>query len=402
MKRFSTIAAFLTLSTSAHAQPTVYTDALAFFTALAALPGSTVVESFEDDVAWADSRNSIVSPGSTPTATSQGLVWTSNYFQNEIATGTVGGSAPDGAHAIYSLPHGLTTDSGLYCDSAEDPDIPLECFQNDGLAVTSENGESLFAFGGRFDTANNGKVTFLLDGIDVNGNDTDNIDNWQREGDFADQWSFVGVIDPAGFSSVELRELRGKDFQQVLLFADAFMIRKADSACSNGLDDDGDGLVDFAGLDPGCASASDPSETEATLPCDDGLDNDGDGRTDFDPATAADPSQGTGDPSCLDPSWPLEASLCQDGLDNDGDGWLDFDGGQSIHGACTGSPGGCPAGVSDPDADGVADPDPQCGDPWKNAEAIRACGLGSELALLLPAILALRRRPATRSGGALS
>lgn len=156
---------------------------------------------------------------------SQGIVWTSNFPQNGIATGTVGGSAPDGAFAIYSLPHGMTTDSGLDCDSAEDPDIPIECFQNDGLKVESESGGLLFAFGGRIDTANSGKVTFLFDGVDINGNDTDTIDNWQREGELADEWTFVGVMDPEGFSSAELRELRGKDAQQVLLFSDDLTIR---------------------------------------------------------------------------------------------------------------------------------------------------------------------------------
>jgi len=40
----------------------------------------------------------------------------------------------------------------------------------------------------------------------------------------ADNWAFVGVIDTDGFLSAELRELRGKDFQQVLLFADDFTI----------------------------------------------------------------------------------------------------------------------------------------------------------------------------------
>ena len=52
-------------------------------------------------------------------------------------------------------------------------------------------------------------------GVDINGNDTDNIDNWQREGDSADNWAFVGVIDTDGFLSAELRELRGKDWDQV-------------------------------------------------------------------------------------------------------------------------------------------------------------------------------------------
>ena len=63
-----------------------------------------------------------------------------------------------------------------------------------------------------------------MDGVDINGNDIDNIDNWQREGDFADGWSFVGVINTDGFLTAEIRELRGKDFQQVLLFADDFTI----------------------------------------------------------------------------------------------------------------------------------------------------------------------------------
>jgi hypothetical protein len=214
----------LTLATLASAAPVVYTSKTAYLENLALLGFSAVSESFEDEATWAPSRNSIVAPGSAPSVTSQGIVWTSNYAQNSIATGDVGGSAPHGEFAIYSLPHGLTTDSGLYCDSAEDPDIPAECYQNDGLKVQSASGAILYGFGGRIDTANSGKVTFLLNGVDINGNDTDNIDNWQREGEPADNWAFVGVIDPDGFLWAELRELRGKDFQQVLLFADDFTV----------------------------------------------------------------------------------------------------------------------------------------------------------------------------------
>ncbi|MFC1493796.1 hypothetical protein ACFL6W_00815 [Thermodesulfobacteriota bacterium] len=212
------------LSGTIHAEPVVYTNEASYLAALADLGYSAIHESFENDAVWADSRNSISLPGNTPSVTSQGIVWTSNYLQNNIATGDVGGSAPDGGFAIYSLPHGMTTDSGLYCDSAEDPDIPNECFQNDGLKIESETGVQLYAFGGRIDTANSGKITFLLDGVDVNANNIDNIDNWQREGEQVDNWAFVGVIDTDGFLSAEIRELRGKDSQQVLLFADKFTI----------------------------------------------------------------------------------------------------------------------------------------------------------------------------------
>ena len=79
------------LAGAANAQPVVYTDEVSFVAGLNALPGSTIHESFEDGVVWADSRNSISSPGRTPAVTTQGVTWTSNALQNEIATGTVGG-----------------------------------------------------------------------------------------------------------------------------------------------------------------------------------------------------------------------------------------------------------------------------------------------------------------------
>jgi phospholipase/lecithinase/hemolysin len=113
-----------------------------------------------------------------------------------------------------------------------------------------------------------------------------------------------------------------------------------------------------------------------STPCANGLDDDGDG--------LADPA----DPGCFGPSSLTESPQCQDGVSNDGDGLVDFDGGQSVHGAC--GDGVCPPGVSDPDDDGVADPDPQCTRPYKNREAA-GCGLGFELALLLPALRGLRR-----------
>jgi hypothetical protein len=81
--------------------------------------------------------------------------------------------------------------------------------------------------------------------------------------------------------------------------------------------------------------------------CDNGLDDDG--LVDY-----------PEDLGCFGPTLDLEDPECQDGVNNDPaqDGLVDFDGGQSIHGACSG--GSCPPGVSDPDLDGVADPDPNC------------------------------------------
>ena len=70
-----------------------------------------------------------------------------------------------------------------------------------------------------------------------------------------------------------------------------YRIGEARPACSDGLDNDGDGLVDF-GTDPGCQSVATPLEDPA---CDDGLDNDGDGFVD------------TLDPECSALFWVSEA-----------------------------------------------------------------------------------------------
>jgi hypothetical protein len=102
------------------------------------------------------------------------------------------------------------------------------------------------------------------------------------------------------------------------------------SACQDGLDNDDDGVSDAA--DPDCQSSDDSSETGTlggrpaagdplaapasyyppeVAPCSDGLDNDGDGVTDSQDAACADSIFGEWLPACAD------------GLDNDGDGLTD-------------------------------------------------------------------------------
>ena len=100
--------------------------------------------------------------------------------------------------------------------------------------------------------------------------------------------------------------------------------------------------------------------------CDDGLDNDDEGLVDY-----------PEDPGCRNPDSSLEDPQCQDGINNDPaeDAGLDFDGGLSALGYAAGAP------------------DPECSVSWKKAEAKgRRCGLGFELALLLPALGWLRGR----------
>jgi hypothetical protein len=142
-------------------------------------------------------------------------------------------------------------------------------------------------------------------------------------------------------------------------------------ACSNGIDDDGDGLSDYP-ADSGCVSPGDASERDQTLICDDGMDNDDDGLTDF-------PS----DPACQTQVTTRESALCQDGLNNDNQTGIDFDGGASVNG-----------GIA------IDVPDPQCaGMPWRNTEA--ACGLGAELVCAIPLLVRWRRLRGRRATVAL-
>ena len=141
------------------------------------------------------------------------------------------------------------------------------------------------------------------------------------------------------------------------------------AACSNGIDDDGDGFSDY-GPDPGCLGPSDFAETETTLACDDGQDNDSDNLADY-----------FRDPGCRSPESQIENPQCQDGDNNDGQVGIDFDGGASVN-------NGVPIDVADP----------QCTTAWKNREAApKACGLGFELAAVLPAALWLHGQRASRT-----
>ena len=81
-----------------------------------------------------------------------------------------------------------------------------------------------------------------------------------------------------------------------------------------------------------------------------------------------------------DPNAPAELTQCQDGVNNDGQTGTDFDGGAAA------------GGPVDPDG-----ADPQCvGRPWHDRERVRSCGLGFELALLLPLLRRLRRTARAR------
>lgn len=142
--------------------------------------------------------------------------------------------------------------------------------------------------------------------------------------------------------------------------------------CSNGVDDDGDGATD--GKDSDCNALPLIKGFAVANGCRDGLDNDGDGQTDF-------PS----DPGCADFADASEASDapgCANGVDDDGDGQTDGADAQCAQGlsrewvadpsvaSLAGAPTpACDNGVDD-DGDGTTDlQDPDCGRRSDSAEA---------------------------------
>ncbi len=70
--------------------------------------------------------------------------------------------------------------------------------------------------------------------------------------------------------------------------------------CGDGIDNDGDGLVDIG--DSGCTGPLDVSERSAEIVCDDGTDNDDDGLLD------------AADPECADPMTGAETTVPEPGL----------------------------------------------------------------------------------------
>lgn len=102
--------------------------------------------------------------------------------------------------------------------------------------------------------------------------------------------------------------------------------------CSDHLDNDGDGLIDFP-QDPGCVHSLDTDESNASFQCSDRIDNDGDGKIDFpqDPGCSNSLDDSENDQVII-PPLPLQQARnpngpqCMNGVDDDRDGRIDFDG----------------------------------------------------------------------------
>jgi len=94
--------------------------------------------------------------------------------------------------------------------------------------------------------------------------------------------------------------------------------------CADGIDNDGDGLVDMQ--DPGCNSAQDNTESPdpAPMQCADGIDNDNDGVVDLMDPDCDTASDNTESGTMGTSTGTTTMMQCADTVDNDADGLIDY------------------------------------------------------------------------------
>ena len=142
------------------------------------------------------------------------------------------------------------------------------------------------------------------------------------------------------------------------------------AACDNGVDDDGDDLVDQS--DPGCDGRDDTSETNAVAPkpaCGNGIDDDGDELIDHPLDT------GCTDLADDDEVDPVIIAQCSNQVDDDVDGAVDFPNDPGCIDGTDDNEGDDPPppacnNTADDDEDGLTDypDDPGCGSEFDNDE----------------------------------
>ena len=215
-------------------------------------------------------------------------------------------------------------------------------------ADRNETDPSLPACSDSADNDDDGLIDFPNDPGCSSAEDTDETDEMAAprpqcaNGRDDDGDGLVDIADPGCISEADPRESGANDDTECMSDEDCasygtcvLNINRCVPRCSNRIDDDGDGIIDFP-LEPGCAGAGDDDETDPSVSpsCGNGLDDDSDGLVDYpnDPGCA-----GVGDRDELDPD---RLPACGDGRDNDNDGTTDYPEDRGCESAADHSEGG--------------------------------------------------------------
>ncbi len=188
-----------------HGQVDTYTDETEYLNALQAAGYNSFEEGFEANSEWGVART----PGSAMSVTSSGIVWTSNHpLTNPITTGV--GAAVTGSYGVYDPDHGSATGIPSECD-VDTP--PPQCMFHDGVSGRWVEGpEVLVGVGGWFQGTVGGDIAIVLNNVTQIG----------LGKVISNQVYFFGVIDTAGFTEFEIREIDGKVGDELHIFADDF------------------------------------------------------------------------------------------------------------------------------------------------------------------------------------
>ena len=188
-----------TVSSGGGTGQAIYTDRATFLAAVAAQGWSTTNESFEDPL-WPRT------PTTAASVSNLGLTWTGNHPGNGLTTGS--GPAVEGQFGFFELPHGNYT-TGMNCNT------PGNC--TDGWIVSADAAQ--FVAAGMWIDCNAGTagIQFLLDGDFANP-----VDFGAQAILPAGSLRFFGVIDTAGFTSLEVHDTEGKAEDAAFIFGDLF------------------------------------------------------------------------------------------------------------------------------------------------------------------------------------
>lgn len=250
---------------------------------------------------------------SVPLATTTHIQYEYTFFQGEYDLG-LAAMAPPGSPSLPPNPSGIEQPvfGVLLCPrQAGDAGLPLPAQENGAggtcpnIVVQTNDWLFVFVCEGEGGDPSGGhecdEVPFAVC-IDMNGDG-----NCRPENPANDDLRFYNCGDnPDGFSFLYYQHTGAGGNMAIFIMQDPACPAMQGSVigqvqheivgleqCQDGVDNDGNGVIDFAGGDPGCSTNED--DLELTPQCRDGADNDGDVLADW-----------PNDPNCTDPEDPSE------------------------------------------------------------------------------------------------